>query len=260
MSLFSRLFRKPPAAPAHAAPADPAPPQGKDLLDLLIEGLHAAGIEATRDGEFAVLASDIGIACKFGGSREHPGRVGAMTCTVTSHPVHFPDGVTEFQNSQGETLEEALRSGFEMWAKVDLALLELIVNDKVSECMSMQLGFPMKDGSTLTRQVVFGGTAHFADDSKETEEAEEHPFCPCCLFTNSLEALKPEVEQDRFLGIRLFAARDTDGAAQSDFRINGEDFEPGRDALKHYVASWPERGLEFRKQYVVVRTIPTPPN
>ncbi len=34
--------------------------------------------------------------------------------------------------------------------------------------------------------------------------------------------------------------------------MNGEDFEPGKAALRKYAATWPDRGVEFRKQYVVV--------
>jgi hypothetical protein len=39
------------------------------------------------------------------------------------------------------------------------------------------------------------------------------------------------------------------------YRLNGEDYEPGATALKTYVATWPEAGFEFRKQYVILQTI-----
>jgi hypothetical protein len=42
--------------------------------------------------------------------------------------------------------------------------------------------------------------------------------------------------------------RDEDGTPGADCRINGEDYESGMEALRSYVATWPEAGLEFRKQ------------
>ena len=49
--------------------------------------------------------------------------------------------------------------------------------------------------------------------------------------------------------------RDQDGTAGADCRINGEDYEPGMAALRAYVATWPGRGFEFRKQYVFIHTL-----
>ena len=51
-----------------------------------------------------------------------------------------------------------------------------------------------------------------AADQREHEEAEEHPFCPCCLLTGSFEAFRELIEGNGFHGLRLFAARDVVGA------------------------------------------------
>jgi hypothetical protein len=57
------------------------------------------------------------------------------------------------------------------------------------------------------------------------------------------------------MGIRLFAGRGEDGSAQADCRVSGEDWEDGKRALLNYVDSWPQAGLELRKQYVVMQTL-----
>jgi len=54
----------------------------------------------------------------------------------------------------------------------------------------------------------------------------------------------------------LFAMRNSQGHAEADCRVNGEEFEPGKLALRKYVETWPEAGIEFRKQYVVIQNIP----
>ena len=61
------------------------------------------------------------------------------------------------------------------------------------------------------------------------------------IFTDHLHG-------DRFYGIRLFAARNSEGGAEADCRINGVDWAPGAAALLEYVATWPDRGFEYRKQ------------
>ena len=61
------------------------------------------------------------------------------------------------------------------------------------------------------------------------------------------------MEGERLYGLRLFAARGEDGAPQADCRVNGDDWEPGAQALREYVKTWAEAGYEFRKQYVVLQ-------
>ena len=68
--------------------------------------------------------------------------------------------------------------------------------------------------------------------------------------------MKPMIWDGRFHGIRLFALRGPDGVAGADCRVNGEDWEPGKNALIKYVSSWPNRGVEFRKQYVILQNQP----
>ena len=63
------------------------------------------------------------------------------------------------------------------------------------------------------------------------------------------------MEGDAFYGLRLYAARDENGEPQADCRINGEDWEPGKEALRDYAGTWTPAGYEFRKQYVVLQTV-----
>jgi hypothetical protein len=54
--------------------------------------------------------------------------------------------------------------------------------------------------------------------------------------------------------------RDEHGQASADCRVNGQEFEPGKQALRNYVKTWPPRGVEFRKQYVIIQSRPIPPD
>lgn len=70
----------------------------------------------------------------------------------------------------------------------------------------------------------------------------------------SINAFLDHLKSDEFFGIRLFAARYEDGAAEADCRVNGEDWPAGKEALIRYVNQWPQRGFEFRKQYVAIES------
>jgi hypothetical protein len=118
------------------------------------------------------------------------------------------------------------------------------------------MSFPAKDGQPARdRRVILGPVMHFMETppANNTTNEDAHPFCPCCLLTNSFPAFKELMESDRFGGVRLFAARDEDGTPQADCRVNGDDWEPGAQALREYAKTWPEAGYEFRKQYVVLQ-------
>jgi hypothetical protein len=56
----------------------------------------------------------------------------------------------------------------------------------------------------------------------------------------------------------LFALRDKNGEAQADCRVNGENWNPAKEALIRYAATWPPRGFEFRKQFVAIRLLESP--
>lgn len=49
--------------------------------------------------------------------------------------------------------------------------------------------------------------------------------------------------------------RDADGTPQADCRVNGENWEPGAQALREYARTWPEAGFEFRNQSVIWQTV-----
>jgi hypothetical protein len=180
--------------------------------------------------------------------------------TVTTIEVgdgnRIPDGVFEFQHATGNDTRDSIINGFEGWMKVDLPVFLDALRDKPEQCAFMQIDSPAKgDAPARRRRVVLGPVSHMV--TRPQNEPEEHPFCPCCLFTNTAMVSKEKVMDDRFYGIRLFAMRDEKGAAAADCRVNGEEWEGGKAALREYVKSWPDRGVEFRKQYIIIQSQPT---
>jgi hypothetical protein len=79
------------------------------------------------------------------------------------------------------------------------------------KCMVMLMELAAEgDRPAMRRRVVFGPVAHFRQHAPEESSAggsdrrgqgdrevkgtPEHPFCPCCLLTHSIEAFKPLIE------------------------------------------------------------------
>lgn len=182
---------------------------------------------------------------------------GVRTCTKIDfiHPTAIPSAVFEFQHSTGGTTTESIEAGFDSWAKGDLAALSDAIREKPLECTAMTFEFPGKgEGSVIRRRVILGPVWHAQE--RKAEQEEEHPFCPCCLLTQSMKAFEGLLNAEGFFAVRLFAMRQGDGAAGADCRVNGEEFAPGKEALTQYASQWPQAGTEFRKQYVIIQNAP----
>jgi Family of unknown function (DUF6348) len=222
-----------------------------DLVAILHAVLKDLGIESTKRKSWLELPSGFTLYPQFWSFQpnEH-GRVQTASTVQVAHPKLVPEGLFEYQHSTGDDLQASFGAGFKSWAELDLATLRDALEAKPKD--SMVLSFP-NDAQLAGRRVVLGPFIHYVKQA--APENTDHDFCPCCLFTHSHPAFESLLRSDGFAGIRLYAARGTDGIVQADCRVNGDDYAPGRDALLKYAAEWPERGFEFRKQYVVLQTV-----
>jgi hypothetical protein len=188
---------------------------------------------------------------------------GVSTCTTieVSHSNQIPRGVFEYQHSFGENLAVSFTKGFEKWLKIDFTVLQDTVLKKPENCMTLEMSFPAKDGSpSHYRRALLGPVSLTKAEplAAPVSDDEHEAFCPCCLFMSMSEPLKEQMESSSFIAIRFYAARDADCQASADCRINGMDWEPGRQALLEYVSRWPGHGLEYRKQYGVLHSVEGP--
>jgi hypothetical protein len=192
----------------------------------------------------------------------HPmegGGVRTVTTMQTNHPLLSPNGVFEYQHATGDSIAESISNGFDQWLQMDFVPLLDALLPKPESCTALEWAFPATGGKPVrVRRAVLGPPARFVEKRPSRPEGnlpEEHPFCPCCLLTNSFEAFREFIEGDGFYGLRLFAARDGEGMLQADCRVNGGDWAKGAEALREYAKTWPKGGFEFRKQYVVLQSI-----
>jgi hypothetical protein len=192
------------------------------------------------------------------------GGIRSVTTIKTNHSVFAPDGIFEYQHATGDNLSEAICRGFSEWIRLDLTVLVDALRDRAENCTAFEMSFPQRDDRPpLHRRALLGPVAHYvqgpsgnaAREASPTSNEEAHPFCPCCLLTNSFDVFRPLIEANRFFGIRLVAIRDESGSPLADCRVNGEDFEDGARALCGYVERWPKSGYEIRRQYVVLQSL-----
>ena len=185
------------------------------------------------------------------------GGVRTVTTIQSNHPGLAPEGVFEYQHSAGQSVAEAVTRGFDQWIQTDFVPLLEALRPKPETCTAMEMALPARAGRPArVRRAILGPVAQY--QAKPAAGAgggagEDHSFCPCCLLTKSYEAFRELIEGDRFYGVRLFAARDPEAGPQADCRVNGDDLEKGKQALREYVRTWPGEGYEYRKQYVVLQ-------
>lgn len=230
------------------------------LLPLLHQVLLGRDIACTVDGHELVLDSGLRLSPHaIGANPRENGGWQISSVIEARHPALFADGLFEYQHAAGDSQEEATLSGFENWVRVDLATLQAAIGaDDAPELQMLTLRYGAEEtGTPLARAVVLGPLAHYRSEPANDAAAcgeDDHGSCPCCLFTQSVDAFNELLKTRQFLGIRLFASRDADGQCEADCRVNGHDFPAALPLLRAYAARWPQAGLEFRKQYVVVRT------
>ncbi|MBV1774918.1 hypothetical protein KSF73_04230 [Burkholderiaceae bacterium DAT-1] len=245
-----------------ATPSPIAVPLVTPVSDLLASVLREFEIAFTANPEAIVLANGIALEAKLTKSRAlESGAVRVVTCIRMIHPQRFPDGISEFQHALGKDVDDAIENGFRSWVKVDLLVLaDSLLHTPKASALLKPLAQVQQVSVPAHRRVLLGEPVHFVTSSDvplpASQSGEHHPFCPCCMVTRCMEVLEDQLADDGFHAIRLFAARDAHGEISADCRINGVDFPEAAEVLKQYAADWPDRGLEYRKQLVVIQNQP----
>lgn len=233
-----------------------ATPHQADLADSLSHALKAATITHQNESDGLILANGLQIKLQAHESQQiNPQKWRVSVRIQVRHPSAFVNILGDYQHALGANEAAALVEAWQQWLTQDYPVLDDLTKAQPVSCtlidLSTQADSAVTQTSHLKRQVLLGPVAHLK--SKETEIIEEHPFCPCCFFTASLQSLHELLQESTCYGIRFFVARDANGKISMDCRVNGEPFAAAQPLLEDYAASWPDRGLEFRKQFIVIR-------
>ncbi|HEY6123441.1 MAG TPA: DUF6348 family protein [Steroidobacteraceae bacterium] len=229
-----------------------------DLTTSLSAALKAQGHEATAKGDwvelgdFSLLPQVVGVE-----PLENSG-VKTVSTIQVSHPTLLQGSLFEYQHSSGTDVRDSFAKGFKNWAELDLPVFLDAQRPKAVDCMVMEMKPGAESTSVLPvdRRIVFGPPLQMAQNQDVV--AGDHDFCPCCLFTNSIAAFDDLLRDQNFYGVRLFVSRDDQGLIKADCRVNGVDRPEGAAALVRYAQTWPDRGFEYRKQYVCIQARPEP--
>lgn len=229
-----------------------------DIVELAARALEKHGYAAARHDTW-LEHPESGLIMKpvLGHSRSSGEWVHSTSAITTSHPQLVSEGVFEYQHAFGGTLDDALFRGFDSWVQTDFVVFLDALRDTPRLCQSVEITFPRTDGPALHRRAVLGPVEYMSSATiggtyKVGED--EHPFCPCCFLRNTFETFQPLLANDVFYAIRMFAAHDDHDKSRADCRVNGGEWDDGRQALIAYADTWPPAGLEQRKQYVILQT------
>ena len=175
-------------------------------------------------------------------------------CTVTvRHATAFPDALFEYQHATARFVSGALAKGFAEWVDTDLDVLVEAVTGRVDRCTLLDVVVPATAGAPARVRRAFIGPVERRGPAREELPTEGAVFGPSLAITRSPEAFGRWIDKDDFVGVKLYGVRQADGTVGADCRVNGQEFEPGKAALRQYVRTWPGRGPRAEKQYVVIR-------
>ena len=234
-------------------------PDEIDIVQLAADVMERRGYAVVRhDTRLAHRDSGLEIKPVLLESRPFNDLVRSSSMVATAHPRLVPSGVLEYQHTFGKTLSDAVRDGLDQWVQLDFTVLVDALRETPESCPAVLITVPQADGGERRRRAVLGPVRHTVERQERPRGDGEHPFCPCCFLMQNYETFRPLLESDSFYGIRLFAARNQDGSVNADCRVNGQHWEDGQRALLGYVDTWPQAGLEWRKQYVVMQTLSPP--
>ncbi len=178
------------------------------------------------------------------------------------HKEIFPDGIFEYIYPQKET-NNAIQGLFELfqtWVDLDWETLQDVFNFEKSKYMSMRMD--LNKEKTRARHIFYGPVLSYPNFDMEDAKFKGididpyiDEFCPCCLFTNSMEAFDNQIKDTtKNYAIRLFAMKNPNGEVKVDCRINGEEYPQAEEYLKNYAKKWKDCDImKFRKQYVIIR-------
>lgn len=217
-----------------------------DLLDLLCQSLEEKQIKYSRTDDSIITEQ---ITLIPGIVEIHPLENGVVRTVSTiefSCEAKGVDCIFEYQHATGCDISSSLRTGFEYWIDSDLEVIVDALLRKGERCNTMIIENP----TGLRKIIHFGNPLRLAK-STDLDDA-NHPFCPCCMFTNSFPAFEDLFRNRGFYALRLLISRDNEGAISADCRLNGIDHELGKAALCEYGEKWPNQGVEMRKQYIIL--------
>lgn len=184
---------------------------------------------------------------------------GAHWRTATTIEVHhadlFPTGVFEFQHSASDDVAGALHSGFGQFENIDYPVLRAAASGQSGECTFIDFKERYHTTRLAKGRRVVLGPVHWMVDDATAAQKDEHPFCPCCFFTHTRDAMAEKVTAPGTHAIRLLATRYPGKGIEADCRVNGIDWPGGKQALLAYARTWPDRGFELRKQYIVIQDL-----
>jgi hypothetical protein len=235
-----------------------------DAIASLAAVLRAAGHACVeREGDLVLPGPELVVipGVVDGVQPLEDGAVSTVTTVELHHMRLLPRGVFEYQHATGDSTEASLRRGFEEWVRVDLVPILDALRDEPTTCSSMLAKFPAAgDRPPRGRRAVLGPLSIMRKEPPQDGSGSDghDPFCPCCFLTRSSHAFRELVTGEETVAIRFFGMRMADGSPGADCRVNGTDYEAGKEALCAYVGTWPGKGVEFRKQYVVIHNFDRP--
>jgi hypothetical protein len=164
----------------------------------------------------------------------------------------FPLGIVEYGYGWGNTAKDCVINAMQRWIQSDFAPIHDYLCKKGAKKNMELLSFSEESGETLAWHVYLGPPIEI--DLNGTRENEERRLEVFKLLFNPITG--DLLCKKGIYPIRCFLSKHGDGIVDVDCRVNGEDWQGGKNELYEHTLSWPANNyLVALKQYMLI--VPT---
>ena len=210
------------------------------------EGLPGHGYEPSEQEDCVLLNENIAIIVLLVENVKTDETNFKTTISIeVKHREKELNNIFEVHQEQGDDPEASAIEGIEKWVRNDLG----VILDALNHTNQFTAHLRLDSDTREPRAIVTGPILHKAE---KPPIKDEEPFTERSFTMNLLKPLKPLLDEHTFYALRFFVAKNREGEVEANCRLNGADFEEGRKALLEYAKTWPSRGFELRRQFVVI--------
>jgi hypothetical protein len=232
-----------------------------NLYHLLAEQFAEAGYPTQSDGaSFCFFPLDLALELRIVKENMTDNGCSVFMTIRCTHPIKFPAGITEYATGMAENKRAAVSQAFHNWIICDFTPIHdylcesgtLLGSTSETACYAGELN------EFVAWDIFYGPRIETVQHGSHLHPTKNDSKEQVIVIQTLFQALTDEVfGVPGLYYIRTFMSKYQDGSIQCDCRVNGNDWEHGKESLIQYISQYPTGdGLIYIKQNILLANKP----